>query len=52
MKHTIITYTVDIATNTDFDETDLLMEFDAVLEAHPREFEDWKTKIKKEERDI
>lgn len=52
MKHTIITYTVDVAHVPEFDPTELVMAMDGVLESHPFEFEDWKVTVTKEEREV
>ena len=58
MHHTIIT--IDIATHGDFDPTEpeyiafqsLIARLDKVLDEYPVEFEDWKTTVTYEERDI
>ena len=53
MEHFI--YTLDIATPrrlTVKEQHDIIMKIDAMLEAHPLEFEDWKITTATETRDI
>ena len=58
MKHTIIT--IDIATHGDFDPREpytlafhsLIERLDKTVDEYPEEFEDWKTTVTFEEREI